>query len=56
MNSQKILSALAFATAVHAAPAGAAPDSDYLADTNKAAVVKVLGHQDTSIRFLFGPD
>lgn len=52
MASQNLLGALAITTAAYAAPANAAPEnvSQDFADTNKATVVKVLGHQDASIQ------
>lgn len=58
MASQQLLGALAIATAAYAAPANAAPEkvSRDLADTNKATVIHVLEHQDSSIQLRFGPD
>lgn len=52
MASQNLLGALAIATAAHAAPANAAPEnvSQGFADTNKATVIQVLEHQDSSIQ------
>ena len=52
MASQKLLGALAIATAAYAAPGNAAPEnvSQDFANTNKATVIQVLEHQDASFQ------